>query len=164
MACRILILPPGMEPKPPALGARSLNHWTTREVPFLFLCFDNPCWLSSGAVVSFPSSWESHAESAWGCTHSQNYPGCPGAPVPASLPPPALWCSMWRWLDPRGSRMSQQHTWWEGDSGTAAVLSSPGAVPCSQVNILLSPSSTASSVTPNDLPTPCLLMLLRHLQ
>ena len=23
---------PGMEPRPPALGAQSLSHWTTREV------------------------------------------------------------------------------------------------------------------------------------
>ena len=32
--------PPGMEPMPPAVEARSLNHWTAREVPktvFLFL-------------------------------------------------------------------------------------------------------------------------------
>ena len=26
------VLWPGMEPRPPALGAQSLNHWTTREV------------------------------------------------------------------------------------------------------------------------------------
>ena len=25
--------PPGTEPRPPALGAWSLSHWTTREVP-----------------------------------------------------------------------------------------------------------------------------------
>ena len=24
---------PGIEPRPPALGAQSLSHWTTREVP-----------------------------------------------------------------------------------------------------------------------------------
>ena len=29
--------PPGIKPVPPALGARSLNHWTTREVPELCL-------------------------------------------------------------------------------------------------------------------------------
>ena len=41
-ACRIFscgmwdLLPwPGIEPGPPALGARSLSHWTTREVPSL---------------------------------------------------------------------------------------------------------------------------------
>ena len=32
-ACGILVSQPGMEPKPPALEARSLNHWTVREVP-----------------------------------------------------------------------------------------------------------------------------------
>ena len=28
-----LVLCPGIEPKPPALGAQNLSHWTTREVP-----------------------------------------------------------------------------------------------------------------------------------
>ena len=28
-----LVPRPGIEPRPPALGARSLSHWTTREVP-----------------------------------------------------------------------------------------------------------------------------------
>ena len=28
-----LVLPPGIEPRPPASGGRSLGHWTTREVP-----------------------------------------------------------------------------------------------------------------------------------
>ena len=28
-----LVTRPGIEPRPPALGARSLTHWTTREVP-----------------------------------------------------------------------------------------------------------------------------------
>ena len=28
---------PGIKPGPPALGAQSLNHWTTREVPVLLL-------------------------------------------------------------------------------------------------------------------------------
>ena len=34
-SCGIWDLVPrlGIEPKPPALGARSPNHWTTREVP-----------------------------------------------------------------------------------------------------------------------------------
>ena len=31
-----LVPRPGIEPRPPALGAWSLNHWTTREVPVLF--------------------------------------------------------------------------------------------------------------------------------
>ena len=32
-----LVLWPGIEPRPPALGAQSLSHWTAREVPSL--CF-----------------------------------------------------------------------------------------------------------------------------
>ncbi|XP_073666027.1 striatin-interacting protein 2 isoform X4 [Tursiops truncatus] len=35
--CRILVPQPGIEPVPPALGARRLNHWTAREVPPLAL-------------------------------------------------------------------------------------------------------------------------------
>ena len=35
MACRILVPRPGIEPTPPAVEAWSLNHWTTREVPYL---------------------------------------------------------------------------------------------------------------------------------
>ena len=32
VACRILVPLPGIEPMPPAVEARILNHWTTREV------------------------------------------------------------------------------------------------------------------------------------
>ena len=35
MAYRILVPRPGIEPAPPAVEARSLNHWTAREVPNL---------------------------------------------------------------------------------------------------------------------------------
>ena len=35
----ILVVWPGMEPAPPALEARSLNHWTAREVPGAPFCF-----------------------------------------------------------------------------------------------------------------------------
>ena len=36
----ILALQPGIEPVPPALEVRSLNHWTAREVPYssVFIC------------------------------------------------------------------------------------------------------------------------------
>ena len=33
VACGILVPQPGIKPVPPAVEARSLNHWTTREVP-----------------------------------------------------------------------------------------------------------------------------------
>ena len=29
----VLVSQPGVKPGPPALGAQSLSHWTTREVP-----------------------------------------------------------------------------------------------------------------------------------
>ena len=32
-----LVHPPGIEPRPPELGARSLTHWTTKEVPTIYL-------------------------------------------------------------------------------------------------------------------------------
>ena len=38
-ACKNLVLQPGIEPMPPALGAWSLKHWTTREVPSQALIF-----------------------------------------------------------------------------------------------------------------------------
>ena len=35
-ACGILVSSPGIEPAPPEVEARSLNHWTAREAPILF--------------------------------------------------------------------------------------------------------------------------------
>ena len=35
LACEILVLPPSIQPAPPALEAGSLNHWTATEVPKL---------------------------------------------------------------------------------------------------------------------------------
>ena len=50
-----LVPPPGMEPRPPALGVQSLSHWTTREVPegwYLSVYFGgmNACVLSHSVV------------------------------------------------------------------------------------------------------------------
>ena len=42
-ACGILVPWPGIEPMIPALGAHSLNHWTTRKVPILAI-FDLRKW------------------------------------------------------------------------------------------------------------------------
>ena len=38
---RDLVPRPGMEPRPPALGAQSLSHWTIREVPPLHFFKEN---------------------------------------------------------------------------------------------------------------------------
>ena len=46
---RDLVPWPGIEPRHPALGAQSLTHWTTREVPIKYLysrCFLSTCGLS----------------------------------------------------------------------------------------------------------------------
>ena len=55
-ACGILVPRPGMEPVPPAVEARSLNRWTTREVPAntVWLCM--PCNLCASimSVSCFP--------------------------------------------------------------------------------------------------------------
>ena len=47
---------PGIEPQPPALGVRSLSHWTTREVPdYIFLLkFHKYLW---NWCYSLFSSW-----------------------------------------------------------------------------------------------------------
>ena len=37
MACGTLVPCPGIEPVPPAVEAWSLNHWTTREVPYTLI-------------------------------------------------------------------------------------------------------------------------------
>ena len=37
VACRIFVPQPGIKPMPPALGACSLDHWTTTEVPDMLL-------------------------------------------------------------------------------------------------------------------------------
>ena len=34
-ACGLFILQTGMEPAPPALEGKNLNHWPTREVPLI---------------------------------------------------------------------------------------------------------------------------------
>ena len=36
VACGIIVPRPGIEPVPPAVEARSLNHWTTGEVPYVY--------------------------------------------------------------------------------------------------------------------------------
>ena len=44
IACEILVPQLGMELKPLALEAQSLNHWTTREVPSGSFSKDNARW------------------------------------------------------------------------------------------------------------------------
>ena len=62
--CWILIPWPGVEPVPPASEARSLNHWTDREVPHRFSCCHAlSCisfWLESSVQLISVSGWVSH--------------------------------------------------------------------------------------------------------
>ena len=52
---------PGIEPQPPALGVRSLSHWTTREVPCYLLLptkkMSLTIWLYKNEVPSHWSCW-----------------------------------------------------------------------------------------------------------
>ena len=56
VACMWDLVPwPGMEPGPPALGARSLNHWTTSEVPGSHFSFSLVCGRNHGRKPTW--SW-----------------------------------------------------------------------------------------------------------
>ena len=46
---------PGIQPRPPALGVRSLSHWTTKEAP---TCFEVREFLSLIFVWALPWDWE----------------------------------------------------------------------------------------------------------
>ena len=53
-ACGILFPDQGSNPGPPALGARSLNHWTTREIPFICFKHVNSCCKERGRREAEP--------------------------------------------------------------------------------------------------------------
>ena len=54
VVCRILVPQPGIEPMPPTVEARSLNHWAAREVPGAFLYC--PCLYLTSSLFSL-ASW-----------------------------------------------------------------------------------------------------------
>ena len=63
---RNLVSWPGTEPGPPALGAWSLSHWTTREVPVAFLMMailTNGASLVARMVKNLPTIWETWIQS-----------------------------------------------------------------------------------------------------
>ena len=55
LACSILVPWPGIEPAPSAVKAQRLNHWITREFPwvefFVLFCF---CWTEHCVLVTSP--------------------------------------------------------------------------------------------------------------
>ena len=59
-ACGILVPYPGIEPMPPALEARSLNHWTTGEVPSILWCY----------IYAPPSKYSYYLVLPFSCTAS----------------------------------------------------------------------------------------------
>ena len=75
-ACGILVPWPGIEPVPPAVEAWSLiNHWTAREVPFLF-CFDESLWYRISCSIFEFCFFDMSI--GLGCTNSlQEVTGCP---------------------------------------------------------------------------------------
>ena len=52
----LIVSCPGIEPKAPALGAWSLSHWTTREVPPPGLLISHLCFISFPAFAPVPKS------------------------------------------------------------------------------------------------------------
>ena len=66
-ACGILAPQPGIEPVPPEVEARSLNHWTTREVPeFCFYTWPGHCPF----VHSISQTWGSLTPYSWNLENS----------------------------------------------------------------------------------------------
>ena len=61
---------PGIEPECPALGARSLNHWTTREVPKWGFFF----WRESDKRPDFNPNFWKHLIPFYRLSHSSSFP------------------------------------------------------------------------------------------
>ena len=74
-ACRILVPRPGIEPTPPAVEVRSLNHWTAREFP---------------PLLHYVSTWRSFHSGCLACVQGWTYE--PPRPARPSL------------LEPTGTR------------------------------------------------------------
>ena len=63
--CGILVPQPGIKPVPPAVEVQSSNHWTTKEVPELFLLKKS----LSRVVCCVVFPWEAtHVARHWLCT------------------------------------------------------------------------------------------------
>ena len=56
---RYLVPQPEMESEPPALGARSLNHWTAKEIPAVKVLIGSsgPPSLPCSCLCHFPARW-----------------------------------------------------------------------------------------------------------
>ena len=65
---------PGIKPMPPALGARSLNHWTTREVPTdsFFHLFKNICQIYQILIATGDRKMNTIPHPTWLCTSKRD--------------------------------------------------------------------------------------------
>ena len=88
MACRILALWPGIEPRPSAVKAQSPNHWTTREFPYILFYilfhYGLPQDIEYSSILYSRSSLFIHS-----ICNSSHLPiqNCHSTPPPAPLPP-----------------------------------------------------------------------------
>ena len=67
-ACGILVPWSGIKRVPPALGAQSLNYWTTREVPFPSFLWDF-CFMYFDAVIWCQHVYNSSSFLGWSFHH-----------------------------------------------------------------------------------------------
>ena len=67
-ACEIIVLPPVVEPMPPAVEAWNPNHWTTRKFPQkLFYCFKDYNWSFKKQSLACVSSYSLFPLFLWFC-------------------------------------------------------------------------------------------------
>ena len=81
MICGIWFPDQGSNPRPPALGMKSLSHWTTREVP-RELSNSSRCVCVNFSSEKYIGKWERRKQSCLGTTLCPEYPSmCPPLPV-----------------------------------------------------------------------------------
>ena len=96
VACMQDLVPwPGIKPRPQALGARSLTHWTTREVPlsclsFLFFFLSFCCCCYSPSIFGKFLSWKFELPSAVISGTKESWVGLPHVGTSNSMSRPLL--------------------------------------------------------------------------
>ena len=113
---RDLVPWPRIETGPPALGARSLNHWTAREVPkYSFQKMFPLSHISLHLPILSETSWNICLPC---CLHFLSLPGHQSIPLGLLVP---LWCFLsvhhthWSLLHPRSSERSAEFSAVEHD-------------------------------------------------
>ena len=83
---------PGIKPKPPALEARSLSHWITRDIPkFILLVVSFALLFSCWVVTNSATPWivACQAPLSVGFPRQEYWSGLP-FPAPRDLPDPGI--------------------------------------------------------------------------